>query len=188
MNSFKAWLKKLKEAASGHPGIDFTDLQGDFTPRAQTMVDLAHKHAVRLNHPFLGSEHLLLGLMELGQGVAVNVLKRFGVELESLRQEVERCVDRGGGNGPIESPPFSPGVKEVFSLAKKEAATLHHTYIGTEHLLLGLLSDREGVVARVLKRSNVELNHARQEILRELDPNFGVNDDDQSGEGKKEEV
>jgi hypothetical protein len=145
---------------------------GNFTPRAQQALALARKEADRFHHNFVGTEHLLLGILKLGQGVAVNVLLRMGLELETVRSEVEKQVGTGPDQKMIGNIPYTPRVKKVLALAAKEAKTLNHTYVGTEHILLGLIREGDGVAARVLKDLNVDLEQTRHEILRELDPNF----------------
>ncbi len=144
----------------------------NFTPRAQQVLALARKEADRFSHNYVGTEHLLLGLIKLGQGVAVNVLERMGLELESVRLEVEREVGTGSSNQSSANIPYTPRVKKVLALASKEAKTLNHSYVGTEHILLGLLREGEGVAARVLQRLNVDIQRTRNEILAEIDPNF----------------
>ena len=144
----------------------------NFTPRAQQVLALARKEADRLNHNFLGTEHLLLGLIKLGQGVAVNVLQKMGLDLETVRMEVEKQVGTGPDQKMIGNIPYTPRVKKVLALASKEAKALNHTYVGTEHILLGLLREGDGVAAKVLKNLDVDIEQARQEILKELDPNF----------------
>jgi ATP-dependent Clp protease ATP-binding subunit ClpC len=150
----------------------------NFTPRAQQVLALARKEADRLNHNFLGTEHLLLGLIKLGQGVAVNVLQKMGLDLETVRLEVEKQTPSGPDQKMIGNIPYTPRVKKVIALAQKEAKNLNHTYVGTEHLLLGLLREGDGVAAKVLRALDVDIEQARQEILKELDPNFAA----QSGE------
>ena len=144
----------------------------NFTPRAQQVLALARKEADRLNHNFLGTEHLLLGLIKLGQGVAVNVLQKMGLDLETVRMEVEKQVGTGPDQKMIGNIPYTPRVKKVIALAQKEAKNLNHTYVGTEHLLLGLLREGDGVAAKVLRALDVDIEQCRQEILKELDPNF----------------
>ncbi len=144
----------------------------NFTPRAQQVLALARKEADRFNHNFLGTEHLLLGLIKLGQGVAVNVLQKMGLDLETVRMEVEKQVGTGPDQKMIGNIPYTPRVKKVLDLAKREARNLNHTYIGTEHILLGLLREGDGVAARILRSLDVDIEQTRQEILRELDPNF----------------
>ena len=155
----------------------------NFTPRAQQVLALARKEADRFNHNFVGTEHLLLGLIKLGQGVAVNVLQKMGLDLETVRLEVEKQVGTGPDQKQVGNIPYTPRVKKVLNLASKEAKALAHTYVGTEHILLGLLREGEGVAARVLKNLDVDIEQTRQEILRELDPNFvGGEEDFEEGE------
>jgi len=146
----------------------------NFTPRAQQVLALARKEADRFNHNFVGTEHLLLGLIKLGQGVAVNVLQKLGLDLETVRLEVEKQVGTGPDQKMIGNIPYTPRVKKVLALASKEAKNLNHTYVGTEHILLGLLREGDGVAARVLKNLDVDIEQTRQEILKELDPQFAT--------------
>ena len=148
------------------------EAMSNFTPRAQQVLALARKEADRFNHNFLGTEHLLLGLIKLGQGVAVNVLQKMGLDLETVRMEVEKQVGTGPDQKMIGNIPYTPRVKKVLDLAKREARNLNHTYIGTEHILLGLLREGDGVAARILRSLDVDIEQTRQEILKELDPNF----------------
>jgi len=150
----------------------------NLTPRAQQVLALARKEADRFNHNFVGTEHLLLGLIKLGQGVAVNVLQKLGLDLDTVRLEVEKQVGTGPDQKVMGSIPYTPRVKKVLSLAAKEAKALNHTYVGTEHLLLGLLREGDGVAARVLKNLDVDIEQTRQEILKELDPNFQGGDEE----------
>ena len=154
----------------------------NFTPRAQQVLALARKEADRFNHNFVGTEHLLLGLIKLGQGVAVNVLQKMGMDLETVRLEVEKQVGTGPDQKMIGNIPYTPRVKKVLSLAAKEAKALNHTYVGTEHILLGLLREGDGVAARVLKNLDVDIEQTRQEILKELDPNFAAPEEQNPGE------
>ncbi len=160
----------------------------NFTPRAQQVLALARKEADRFNHNFVGTEHLLLGLIKLGQGVAVNVLQKLGLDLETVRMEVEKQVGTGPDQKMIGNIPYTPRVKKVLALAAKEAKALNHTYVGTEHILLGLLREGDGVAARVLKNLDVDIEQTRQEILKELDPNFTAQDDQPAGEGSSEKA
>jgi ATP-dependent Clp protease ATP-binding subunit ClpC len=163
----------------------------NFTPRAQQVLALARKEADRFNHNFVGTEHLLLGLIKLGQGVAVNVLQKLGLDLDTVRMEVEKQVGTGPDQKMIGNIPYTPRVKKVLALAAKEAKALNHTYVGTEHILLGLLREGDGVAARVLKNLDVDIEQTRQEILKELDPHFASSDEPQgagSGEGTPEKT
>jgi len=144
----------------------------NFTPRAQQVLALARKEADRFHHNYVGTEHLLLGLINLGQGVAVNVLQKMGLDLETVRMAVEKQVGKGPSSKPSGNIPYTPRVKKVLALAGKEAKALNHSYVGTEHILLGLLREGDGVAARVLKSLDVDVERCREEILSELDPNF----------------
>ncbi len=148
-----------------------SDVPNNFTPHSQQVLALALKEADRLNHTFVGTEHLLLGMIKLGQGVAVNVLLKMGVVLETVRDKVEKEISTGPNVKIIGNIPYTPRVKKVLALATKEAKALHHTYVGTEHILLGLLHEGDGVAGRVLKQLGVDTEKTRQEILKELDPN-----------------
>jgi ATP-dependent Clp protease ATP-binding subunit ClpC len=148
----------------------------NFTPRAQQVLALARKEADRFHHNYVGTEHLLLGLINLGQGVAVNVLQKMGLDLDTVRSAVERQVGKGPAAKPVGNIAYTPRVKKVLALAGKEAKALNHSYVGTEHILLGLLREGDGVAARVLKSLEIDIERCREEILSELDPNF-------SGEG-----
>ena len=149
----------------------------NFTPRAQQVLALARKEADRFHHNYVGTEHLLLGLINLGQGVAVNVLQKMGLDLDTVRAAVEQQVGTGPEAKPAGNVPYTPRVKKVLSLAGKEAKSLNHSYVGTEHILLGLLREGEGVAARVLKSLEVDVERCRSEILSELDPNFAAGDE-----------
>src|ERR1700722_16696355 len=147
-------------------------MMNNFTPRAQQVLALARKEADRFNHNYVGTEHLLLGLIKLGQGVAVNVLQKMGLDLETVRMEVEKQVGSGPETKMVGNIPYTPRGKKVLALAGKEAKSLNHSYVGTEHILLGVLREGEGVAARVLKNLEVDIERTRNEILKELDPNF----------------
>lgn len=142
-----------------------------FTPRAQQVLIRARKEADRFHHNYIGTEHLLLGLISLGQGVAVNILQKLGIDLETIQEAVERQVGKGTEQEPLANIPYTPRVKKVLALAGKEAKLLNHSYIGTEHILLGLLREGEGVAARVLKTLELDIDRCRDEVLTELDPN-----------------
>ena len=149
------------------------EAMSNFTPRAQQVLALARKEADRFNHNFVGTEHLLLGLIKLGQGVAVNVLQKLGLDLGVTRREVEAAVGKGPDQTIIDTIPYTPRVMKVLALAAKEAKALNHTYVGTEHILLGLLREGEGVASKVFQQLHVNIEEVRKEILKELDPNFG---------------
>ena len=140
-----------------------------FTNRAKQVIKLAKKEAQRLNHNYLGTEHILLGLLKLGQGIAVNVLRNMNVDYELVRQEVERLVGFGPEIQLYGEPALTGKVKKVIEFSNEEAATLNHNYVGTEHLLLGLLRQTDGVAAQVLESLNVNLKEVRKEVLKELE-------------------
>ena len=159
----------------------------NFTPRAQQVLALARKEADRFNHNYVGTEHLLLGLIKLGQGVAVNVLQKLGLDLETVRMEVEKHVGSGQDSKMPGNIPYTPRVKKVLALASKEARALNHSYVGTEHILLGLLREGEGVAAHVLKSLEIDIERTRNEILKELDPNFTPQqEEEEEGNGFQE--
>jgi len=158
----------------------------NFTPRAQRVIRLARKEADRFNHPYVGTEHLLLGLIALGEGVAVNVLEHLGLSLEGVRMEVENAVGQGPETKLAGNIPFTPRSKKVLQLALTEAQGLNHAYVGTEHILLGLLREGEGVAAQVLRQLDVDLDTARREVLNELDPNFDPDDPEAAAEADDE--
>ncbi len=139
-----------------------------FTPRAHQALALARRQAAELNHAFVGTEHVLLGLIALGQGVAVRVLQRMGLGLEGVRGEIIRQIGVGREPHPPGPATYTPRVKRVLVLAATEAQQLQHPAVGTEHLLLGLLQEEEGLAGRVLKRLQVDLSRARQAVLEEL--------------------
>ncbi len=140
-----------------------------FTNRAKQVIKLAKKEAQRLNHNYLGTEHVLLGLLKLGQGVAVNVLRNLNIDFETVRTEVEKLVGYGPEIQVYGDPALTGKVKKVFEYANEEAANLNHNYVGTEHLLLGLLRQTDGVAAQVLENLNVNLKEVRKEVLKELE-------------------
>lgn len=140
-----------------------------FTNRAKQVIKLAKKEAQRLNHNYLGTEHVLLGLLKLGQGVAVNVLRNLNIDFETVRSEVEKLVGYGPEIQVYGDPALTGKVKKVFEYANEEAANLNHNYVGTEHLLLGLLRQTDGVAAQVLENLNVNLKEVRKEVLKELE-------------------
>lgn len=140
-----------------------------FTNRAKQVIKLAKKEAQRLNHNYLGTEHILLGLMKLGQGIAVNVLRNLNLDYDAIRTEVERLVGFGPEIQVYGDPALTGKVKKVFEFANEEAASLNHNYVGTEHLLLALLRQTDGVAAQVLENLNVNLKDVRKEVLKELE-------------------
>ena len=138
-----------------------------FTEKAIKVIMLAQEEARRLGHNFVGTEQVLLGLIGEGTGVAAKALKSMGVNLKDARAEVEKIIGRGSGFVAVEIP-FTPRAKRVLELSWDEARQLGHNYIGTEHLLLGLIREGEGVAARVLENLNVDLNKVRTNVIKML--------------------
>ncbi len=169
----------MTSCESGINCYHMSEPMSNFTPRAQQVLALARKEADRFHHNYVGTEHLLLGLINLGQGVAVNVLQKMGLDLDSVRQAVDEQVGLGPEAKPSGNVPYTPRVKKVLALAGKEAKGLNHSYVGTEHILLGLLREGEGVAARVLKSLDVDVERCRNEILSELDPNFASTEEEE---------
>ena len=157
------------------------DATNNFTPRAQQVLALARKEADRFNHNFVGTEHLLLGLIKLGQGVAVNVLQKLGLDLETVRMAVEKAVGTGPDQKMIGNIPYTPGVKKVLALAAKQAKNLNHAYVGTEHIFLGVLREGNSLAVRIMKDLPVDIEKTRQEILKELKPNCASGAEPQAG-------
>ncbi|MBE3576135.1 MAG: ATP-dependent Clp protease ATP-binding subunit [Limnochordales bacterium] len=140
---------------------------GKFTERAQKVVVLSQEEARRLGHNVVGTEHILLGLCAEGEGVAARALQSMGISLDKVRSEVEKVIGRGEGN-PIGQPTFTPRAKRVLELAFDEARNLGHTYIGTEHILLGLIREGEGVAAQVLKNLGADVDRVRRTVIELL--------------------
>lgn len=159
----------------------------NFTPRAQQVLQLARKEADRFNHGYVGTEHILLGLIALGHGVAVNALQALGIDLATVRLEVEKAVGTGPETKTIGNIPFTPRAKKVLALSASEARGLGHSYVGTEHILLGLLREGEGIAARVLENLGVDLDETRYEIMKTLDPDYNPESEGEyEGEGERE--
>lgn len=142
---------------------------GRFTERAQKVLALSQEEAVRLGHNNIGTEHILLGLVREGEGIAAKALQSLGVEVEKIQEEVEKLI--GVGKQPMQSIHYTPRAKKVVELSQDEARKLGHSYVGTEHILLGLIREGEGVAARVLNNLGVSLNKARQQVLKLLGSN-----------------
>ena len=139
-----------------------------FTDRARKVMQLANKEAQRLNHEYIGTEHILLGLVKEGAGVAARVLKDLEIDLHKIRLEVERVVESGPDMVTMGKLPQTPRAKKVIEYSIEEARKLEHKYVGTEHLLLGLLREQEGVAAQVLVNMGLRLQDVREEVLELL--------------------
>lgn len=150
----------------------------NFTPRAQQVLAHARREADRFNHHYIGTEHLLLGLLKLGKGVAVTILENLGVELTAVRRQVEEQIGRGTEPQAEGNIPYTPRVRKVLAMANREAQELNHTYVGTEHLLLGLIRDGDGVAGQILRHFGVDLEQARRELLDVLTPKYQMDADE----------
>ena len=139
-----------------------------FTERARKVIILAKEEARRFNHDYIGTEHILLGLIREGEGVAAAVLQKIGVSLENIRLEIEKLVQPGPSTQIIGDIPFTPRAKKALELAAEEARSLGHNYIGTEHLLLGLIREGEGIASQVLLNLGMDLNTVRNEVMELL--------------------
>jgi ATP-dependent Clp protease ATP-binding subunit ClpC len=145
-----------------------------FTDRARKVMQLANQEAQRFNHEYIGTEHILLGLVKEGSGVAANVLKNLDIDLRKIRLEVEKIVQTGPGGEQVVMGklPHTPRAKKVIEYSVEEARNLNHNYVGTEHLLLGLLREQEGVAAQVLMNLGLKLEDVREEVLNLLGHNM----------------
>jgi ATP-dependent Clp protease ATP-binding subunit ClpC len=139
-----------------------------FTDRARKVMALANQEAQRFNHEYIGTEHILLGLVKEGSGVGANVLKNLDVDLRKVRLEVEKLVRAGPEMVTMGKLPQTPRAKKVIEYAIEEARNLNHNYVGTEHLLLGLLREHDGVAAQVLMNLGLKLEEVREEVLNLL--------------------
>jgi ATP-dependent Clp protease ATP-binding subunit ClpC len=138
-----------------------------FTDRARRIVVLAQEEARRLDHNYIGTEHILLGLIREGDGIAARALESFEISLDAARQQVEELIGRGQ-QAPSGHIPFTPRAKKVLELSLRESLQLGYSYIGTEHILLGLIREGDGVAAQVLVRRGADLNRVRQEVIELL--------------------
>ncbi len=156
-----------------------------FTERARKVIVLAKEEARRFNHDYIGTEHLLLGLIREGEGVAAAVLQKLGLDLETIRIEVEKLVQPGPQTQVLGDIPFTPRSKKALELSAEEARALGHNYIGTEHLLLGLIKEGEGMAYRVLLNLGLDLNKVRSEVMDLLGSGIpGFNAQEQTKGGK----
>ncbi|TVQ59548.1 MAG: NDP-hexose 4-ketoreductase, partial [Phycisphaerales bacterium] len=155
-----------------------------FTDRARKVMALANQEAQRFNHEYIGTEHILLGLVKEGSGVGANVLKNLDVDLRKVRLEVEKLVKSGPEMVTMGKLPQTPRAKKVIEFAIEEARNLNHNYVGTEHLLLGLLREHDGVAAQVLMNLGLKLEEVREEVLNLL--GAGMESDEVESAGKGE--
>ena len=152
-----------------------------FTDRARRVIVLAQEEARMLNHNYIGTEHILLGLIHEGEGVAAKALESLGISLDAVRQQVEEIIGQGQ-QAPSGHIPFTPRAKKVLELSDRETRALGHAYIGTEHILLGLIREGDGVAAQVLVKLGADLNRVRQQVIQLL---RGSRDADVPGAGSR---
>ncbi len=167
------WQRHSPPAASGaadnaESASWWSNMFERFTDRARKVMSLANQEAQRFNHEYIGTEHILLGLVKEGSGVGANVLKNLDVDLRKVRLEVEKLVKSGPEMVTLGKLPQTPRAKKVVEYAIEEARSLNHNYVGTEHLLLGLLREHDGVAAQVLLNLGLKLDGAREEVLNLL--------------------
>jgi len=153
-----------------------------FTDRAKKVMSFARQEAMKFNHEYIGTEHILLGLVQEGSGVAANVLKNMSIDLEKIRHEVEKIVKTGPSMVTMGQLPFTPRAKKVLELSLEEASQLSHNYIGTEHLLLGLIRENEGIAAQVLMNLGIKLDEVREEVLEFLGASESNEEDNDGAE------
>src|SRR5207247_7818010 len=163
----------MRKDGAGDQGLPDRSVRSDemferFTDRARRVVVLAQEEARMLNHNYIGTEHILLGLTREGEGVAAKALESLGISQEAVRQQVEEIIGQGQ-QAPSGHIPFTPRAKKVLELSLREAHQLGHNYIGTEHLLLGLIREGEGVAAQVLLKLGVDLQRSRQVVIAFLE-------------------
>ena len=158
-----------------------------FTDRARKVMQLANQEAQRFNHEYIGTEHVLLGLIKEGSGVAANVLKNLDVDLRKIRLEVEKLVQSGPDMVTMGKLPQTPRAKKVIEYSMEEARNLNHNYVGTEHILLGLLREQEGVAAQVLMNLGLKLEEVRDEVLNLLGHGIEGQENERGGRGGSEE-
>lgn len=151
-----------------------------FTPRAQQVLALARREADRFRHNYIGAEHILLGLLQLEQGVAISVLEAADVNIADLRTRIEKNLVPGTNSNTEGNLPYTPRVKKILSMAGKEAQNMNHSYIGTEHILLAIIRDGEGLAWHVLAEAGLTYEQIRQGVLHEINPRFtaSIDDDD----------
>jgi ATP-dependent Clp protease ATP-binding subunit ClpC len=157
-----------------------------FTDRARKVMQLANQEAQRFNHEYIGTEHILLGLVKEGSGVAANVLKNLDIDLRKIRLEVEKIVQSGPDMVTMGKLPQTPRAKKVIEYSIEEARNLNHNYVGTEHLLLGLLREQEGVAAQVLMNLGLKLEDVREEVLNLLGHNMATEESSGGSTGERQ--
>ena len=141
------------------------------------MLNLARREADRFHHNYIGAEHVLLGLLKLGQGVAVSVMENAGINISRMAEQIEQSMVPGNAAGTEGELPCTPRVRKLLTLAGEEARKLRHTYIGTEHILLAMLRDEDGLAWQALSSSGLTYENARKGVMEEIGTNFEADDD-----------
>lgn len=167
---------------------DYNSDMKKFTPRAKHTFVLAEKEAERFNHDYIGTEHLLLGLLGLNEGIAVTVLQTLNLDLNTLRLEVEKMCGVGGQTIQKGKRPFTPRLKKIITLANAEAKKMNYNFVGTEHLLLALLREGASAAAKILFNMKVDIEKVRQQIVKNLDPDYLPDDNDNDNDNAKGSV
>jgi len=160
-------LRKLKQFLLGPTEAPFSSLD-DFAPSARHTLEIAPEEARRFHHDFIGTEHVLLGLTQAQSGIAANVMRRLGVNSDTIRMEIEKIVGLGSPHEAAAKLPFTPRARRALQLAVSEAKALNHPVVSAEHILLGLLLEGSGVAALVLKDLGINAASARKAILKEF--------------------
>jgi ATP-dependent Clp protease ATP-binding subunit ClpC len=172
------WLRRMMGEPVGERAVESSshlpDPYSRFTDRALKVMQFANHEALRFNHEYVGTEHVLLGLIQVADGVAVAILRKCGVSTEAVRREVERLVQRGpGGESLVGRLPHTPRAEEALRWTSEEARFLSHDFVGTEHILMGLLHTSDGVAAVVLNSFGLTADRARDEVIRLSPPGRG---------------
>ena len=162
-------------------------MNNNYTPRAQQVLNIARREADRFHHNFIGAEHVLLGLLKLGQGVAISVMENAGIDIATLTLKVEQSIMPGSSGNQDGSLPYTPRVRRILVQAGEEAQLLKHTYVGTEHLLLAMLKDGDGLAWHSLAASGLTYESARRGIIEEITPGFGVDEQHPSAPGGRDD-
>jgi len=171
MNSLHSRILRKVASSLSQREQDEAEFKPIYTPHASKVFALAEREALRLNRDSIETELVLLGLVKFGSGVAANVLRRMGLDLKQVGSQLEAQMTAGGEMKMLHPTELTAGVKKVLVRAQREARSFNHTYVGTEHILLGLLSTDGGIAARILEGFGVSASEARRQILKELDPN-----------------
>lgn len=161
-------LRTLGKLLIGLRSGSTLQLAKDFNPAAEHVLELARKEPKRFHHHFVGTEHVLLGLLQSESASPFRILHGLGLNVETVRLEIEKCIGLGSAQEPPAKIPFTPRARRALELAAREAKTMKHTRIGPEHILLGLLMEGHGVAGMVLKNLGVKVSAAREEILKEF--------------------